>query len=957
MTLKKIIFALFLTVGLAALTVGSTFAQESSTPIAGQQAEKIRFSFDDMPWMDAIRFFAEEANLDLQEVAEPPQGSFTYKTTRQLTIGEGLDLINARLFAQNFTLVRHDKMLVLLPSNQIPDVLIDLITPEQLFERGEFEVLKCEYDVTGLRLEELEVQIGPFVSPNYRDFFKVIPTANKMYVKDIGQNLRRVQELLNTLRQNARQVTRIYTLRHIDADSFVEIIRQFMNIPQGYNATDDETFKFAVQPLGDKIYLTGTSGRIEEFLRYAEMVDAPEEELDEFSVEKPYFNTYPVLTDAEVAFRVLQTMLEGKDVRMEQDPETGSIVLLGRVAEHKLVMDTISELNKSAPGFAVIDVQYASAADIVTQIDSLMGNSLLDDGPKKGPNMIADTIKNQISVSGTPQEVEKVKYMISQFDVADSFNSGPRTTVRFVPVDDFSKDDVMNFAKQVFGTTGRTNSLEVVMPEVRELEGNLRINRPRSQMLPPVNSDRDRNNRDDDLQPDQSQYLPQKYLPEDQEEIERLANAQFVSFGEDNEPKQDSSQEMQESSDEKGQQNRSTDYQAPPEVDSIPGAPIRMRSVQDGILIESDDLDALDDLENLLRRQSTTEGSVQTPKVFPIVHRKVDQVQAFLEDWLGISDGGGGGGGGIGGMMGNMVGNALGGAAGDILGNVLGGGGAGTGGAGAVELEGDVSFSIDVTHNLLFVAGATSRDLEYIVDVINILDQPVAPQEIDTVGQTNIVYVYNRPVVEVFDLVKVQLKDIVITQDSAGGGQQQNAQQQMQQQMARAIQQMTGGRGGRGGSSDPEAEFPKAVIGVDEYQSAIVVTGPEHVYLKVMEAVTKLDVESAPRDKAIINVKELGADAESIANLMKAIYPDLEIEAAGSAEGGGGATASQTPSRTPTAASSANDQRAAFMQAMQRAAAARAAGANRGGGNRGGGNRGGGGERGGGGGRGGRGGR
>ena len=158
--------------------------------------------------------------------------------------------------------------------------------------------------------------------------------------------------------------------------------------------------------------------------------------------------------------------------------------------------------------------------------------------------------------------------------------------------------------------------------------------------------------------------------------------------------------------------------------------------------------------------------------------------------------------------------------------------------------------------------------------------------------------------------------------------------------------QLTGGgrQGGNRGSANPEQEKPYATIGVDTASNLLLVTGPEHIYLRVKKLVEKIDRE------IITETKTVGVDG--IPNLelieyLKLLYGDmiittdeLEEGTTPAAAGGGGARATGGASRATPAAPNAAALQNIIRQAQGGRGGGRGGGGNRRGGG-GGGNRGG----------------
>jgi type II secretory pathway component GspD/PulD (secretin) len=325
-------------------------------------------------------------------------------------------------------------------------------------------------------------------------------------------------------------------------------------------------------------------------------------------------------------------------------------------------------------------------------------------------------------------------------------------------------------------------------------------------------------------------------------------------------------------------------YRPPPPLKSVDGAPIIIRVTEEGtVVLQSDDLDALDDLEDFIADRLDATGAQQAPTFFYLDHRKAAEAKSLLDSILGLSDSSGGGGGGLGGLLGNALQNAVGETAGDALGGLLGGGMSSSGSSTTgIELEGDVTIGVDIRLNSVFVIGATSTDMRIISDIIDYIDQPGPPHDLDLLGITRSIPILYRDATELRDIIQQQLSDYFSPKSSAGGGggnnnDQANAQAQMQQQMARAIQQLAGGQRNNRGSNNPDAEKPVATLGVDEQTNSLLVTGPEFIYLHVLRTVEQLDNKSL-NEKAMEAIGTRGVvDTGAILQMLREVYGSDKI--------------------------------------------------------------------------------
>jgi len=155
--------------------------------LARAEGGKLKFQFRDQKWDDVLQWFARQDNLTLVMDRVPP-GSFTYGDTRSYSAAEAIDLLNSVLATRGFTLVRRERMLLLLElSNAIPIELLPRVTLEQLPARGRFELVSVMFPLGTRPVESVMQEVRPYLGtfgravalPQSRQLL-VIETAGKM---------------------------------------------------------------------------------------------------------------------------------------------------------------------------------------------------------------------------------------------------------------------------------------------------------------------------------------------------------------------------------------------------------------------------------------------------------------------------------------------------------------------------------------------------------------------------------------------------------------------------------------------------------------------------------------------------------------------------------------------------------------------------------------------------------
>lgn len=852
---------------------------------------KLRFSFENAQWQPVINWFADECGFSFQPTDDYPEGSFTYHDDEEYTVLEALDQLNHALSLRGYTLVRNRKMLVLRSDRRPPpDELIEDVTPEQLKDRGKYEIMRCIYDLSDLEGSEIDREVEKVVSSRNRDSVVYVPSAKKLFVRDIGERLRVVKQMLDEarrLRMEANTEVDTYEMQNVVFIELMGIVRPMLGNMverEGNYAMEDGSLTVVQAPGTRLLYLKGTPKRIEEFKKVAAKVDVPVKTDPNKTFEKPFLRTYPVPNDPTLVFQILNTVLEGRDVKLDQDQATGAVVLLGRKEDHDMAAMTIDEVVGQANNFARFELKNRTGDEVVEMLQKLFRQDP-DEPSANGPIFIIDSVSDNLIVKASPQEITFIRKVIEEFDVSTgTTSSGVRANTRLIPSTDLEGERILSEFETIWPTSGRRNRINVVSP------GERTINSGRRRGLPTYPPAGDRQDPKTNQLPGE-EAAPKPASPEGSGKADANQSGQVglpVFFVSAPLARQESEAKQEADDSEKKSKSQAPDYVPPQQQPSVPNAPVTIEWTPSGIVISSDDLDALDDAEQLIRELLTENSEPQVPQVFQIKYRRADEVKTLLETVLGISSGGGGGGGGMGGipgMIGNMASNMIGGAGGDILGGLLGGGGsAGSSESTTLELEGTVTFVEDIRLNVLYVMGATEYDLELISELVDFIDQPEAPHAPDILGPTWLIKVKYRDPEELKALVEKQFASLLTGGGGGGAGggdpaaQAAQQQAQMMQQMQRAMQQALGGggRGGRGGGQDAEEMKPKAVLGVDKEKSYLLVTGPKYIYEQINNLVLELDVKESPNDdndrKMIAG--EGSMNANDLAQMLKAMYPD-----------------------------------------------------------------------------------
>jgi len=896
----------------------STLWAQEAAPFDGESVpgRVIEFGFKNADWEDVIDWFADQAGLSLGEVKSYPEGTFTLEDQKKYTPFEALDQLNFALGLQQppYTIIRRNNELILIETTaDIPDVMVPKVTAEELDERGNFEVVTCKFHLGILDINEVEADLRALVPTKYAKYTQVLPASNVFSARAPGEDLKNIRQTIESLTRAKKLTYKIYNLKHYDPEQFLMAARGPLNINPENNSRDDKTLSISVDPSSGRLFVHATPSAHEAFTEVVELLDvAPTE--SGVGPERVYIKSYAITTDPEMARKVVETQLDGTTATIGQNEITGAIVLRGTEAQHKIADEVIKTIQGESGSTKIVELQNASATSILEAINELLNISGMPSENSNAPRLLANPSQNYIVIHGTPQQIHNVSEMIAQLDQAQGRDPNRiRTNARIVELKPDKRDELLESLPDRWPSKGRKNSLRIIMPDEKVQE---KLKNGRKTIIPKDAST--------------SVKIPQRST------VRTVAYQQIVD-----------SAEASSESDSVGSR-----YVPPPEVTSIPGADLTIKATPFGVLLESDDLDALDDLEDIFRALAEDDGIDQGLTIFYLKFRKAAFVKAELEQMFGLSSGSSGGDGG-GGIMGGIVDNMAGEGTGDLLGGLLGGGSMSSSG-GAIELSGDVMIGQSVPLNLLYVSGATSTDLDYIQDAIDLFDQASPPHKPELIGQSYSIPILHRSPQGVLDQVNMLMADY-ISGGPAGEGEKNGGGEAGINQMAKMMRGMAGGGGGGNQNTAATEEAPKVRIGLDEETGQLLVVGPEFIYLEILKFVESIDRPelSAPKSYEVLPAEYFSAGALEIIRMTfgPKILEERGDQAEYDANQQPGNGANGKPDQGATGESADSKQRQAGLEMLRNLSRQRGGnGANGGGGQRGGGggNRGGGGQRGGG---------
>ncbi|MDC0574327.1 hypothetical protein OAO39_00190 [Pirellulaceae bacterium] len=838
---------------------------KSQTMLNAEGEIEIRFAFTFTPWQDVITWFAELNELSLQ-MDGPPPGTLNYSDPRFYTPAQAMDVMNGMLLTRGYTLVRRNQLLTVVNlENPIPEVLIQYVPVSELDARGEYELVKTLFQLVKMTPEEATSNLEKLIGPQGKLF--VFPAAKQVLVQETAGRLRTIRDVIESVEKPradlAGKVVEI-KLEFAPAEDILAVARTMLGM--GEDDFSTEGLNFAVDTLGTRIFATGDQETLDVLQDLVERLD-----IDPLAgvegtepLEQPQLQTHPIsVADPDTTFQVLQTMLAGlPDIRLAMDPNTNKIIAFARPAEQARIQATIRELEGDVPVFEVISLKSLDTEMALVMIANMFGTQVAEGetAPTTGPKVTADPVTMKLFIRATESELALIRGMI---DRLESENTTPQEgNIRILP---YTGDRAVEAVERAERFWQGNNRIRVVTPETRT---------------------------DSTIEQRQTNPKPEPPSPPQTTPEETKIRAQTLKKTASSLPPDLTSFVTTQ-----------LEQQDPgPKTNAFPGLSgdeIRVEVTSDGIIIYSNDLQALDAFEAIVRRLTppNSMASDRQITIFYLKYSKVDVAKSLLQQ---IMSGGEDDSMGLGSLVSDATTSMMG---GGLMGMLLGGGGmmGGETDGSSFSASGTVSIVANQRLNALIVQ-ANDEDLQMVDDLLKVIDREGSETEIETAGKPRLIPLTYTTASE----ISAVLKEVYagrITSASSGGQQQQRGGQEdmMRQMMQRMAGGGRGGSGAGGGSNEVKGEPAKMTIGVDATSNSLIIAAPEPMFQEVHELVMALD-QAGTQTQEAIEVRTLHlANPDVVNTALRAILGE-NVSTAGST---GGSTTPRSSSSSP-APSAAN---------------------------------------------------
>ncbi len=840
----------------ASSTVKGNPKANKDTALKRTEDGKLLFNFQFQPWKDVLDWYAQQADLSLVLVDVPPAGTFNYQDNEPHTISEAFDIFNKILQTRDYTLIRNGRMLMVLSTKEgVPANLVPTVAVEDLPNHAKTEVVKVILPVSRLTPEDAASVVNSQVSSSVGKVVVMAPAKQLLVTETAGQLLT-IKKVLDQAENpqiggfSDLQVE-VYPITSADPDSVLQVMQTLLaGQPDVRLKTDPKTgYLIALAHPSQHRTIRATLDQLQRDGRKVDVIQlrsmdpqvAVQMIKQMFGGEKdesgssPKVDAEPTLrrllvrgTDAQVAqIKAMVAKMEGPESEITGISDRGNIRIIplsGRQSRSAL-----EQLEQLWPATHQNSIRVVTPSGGYPEIRSGGASSI---SIPQGPGIIDERRPSQVPTSEERTPSSSLQHApLPQRDSAPAAKAGPVS-----PSGVQSRDSIKTRAPAIDNSTrsmpsNRSNDGSNSMGQltIERLGGPLQIDvvepldalvvrgNPRNvaRVVGPSNAQPHRAQKSATAAPDKS---TQAVAASRFQLVSQTSDAADQPSTNDQTPTTTQPAETQSKT--AAPNELKTDHAAPNRVDlkaaatesdensnvakekskdadkaSIPGAPIVVVIGASGIMIASEDKDALNEFEKLLATLTSKQIVGQREyTVFYLKHSKAATAAVLLQQIFGggtVSSGGNGS------LVGDIAQQAIGGFGGGFLGGILGGGnqndsivpaGVVTGARGT---GGPVDIIPDSRLNALFVQ-ASPADVDTIDQLLHVLDQPDSPEDVALVPKPRLIYVNNTTADAVADVVKQVYSNRL--EGAAGQNQPFNPAIMFQQALR-------GGRGGRGGDN------------------------------------------------------------------------------------------------------------------------------------------------------------
>jgi type II secretory pathway component GspD/PulD (secretin) len=420
-----------------------------TSPKTADTEGPLRFAFEGARWREVIKWLADESDLALH-IGDLPTGSFTYTDPNSFTHQQAMDRVNLFLLPLGFTLVRSGNLLSVLDlgdprSVRQLDALAKLVSIKQLEQLEDHDVVKCIFPLGKLKAEEAVEELSAL---NLMVAPAVFTRTNQLMITDTAGKLRNVKAILDAFEPATLDngtIVQTFTLKHAHAEDILVVARPHLGLATGEMIGID--ISLSADLLGKNIFATGIEDKVKLIEGLILAMDKPQES---FSTNgKSELRSHHVEGgNVELVYNVLLTLLADKEIRLSMDETASSIVAMATPNIHAEIAETVAQLQAAEAEFEVIPLRNVDPHFAVSLLEEMLDlpDAFTDPDTIDAdtPKIDADPGNMRLFVRAKRHQIEQIKKIVAGLDVSTGAGSG--TKIRILPLKGRQAEQILETA-------------------------------------------------------------------------------------------------------------------------------------------------------------------------------------------------------------------------------------------------------------------------------------------------------------------------------------------------------------------------------------------------------------------------------------------------------------------------------------------------------------------------------
>jgi type II secretory pathway component GspD/PulD (secretin) len=853
---------------------------------------RVAFSFKGQDWEDVLEWLADISGASLQ-MEEVPPGFLNLTSRGRYTVKQVQDLFNAALNNKGYTLLRNGDILQVVKLEKLDKSLVPRVEPDELEQYGAYEFVKCFFDLDSLLADNTAEEIKPMLSPHGK--ITALKTTNRLDIVETAGNLRRIRDFFaeeqsdrgkeNVLREFKLKFVRatdVYETLHtilglkkvgpsvaLTPDQIQQMQQQFMQAAQqaaqgqgkpGGQGPGKEVY-LAINKSENSILANAPPDKMTIIEQAVKAMDIAKNKSESLLSNLPRLRSYKLSNvDPASLVKVLEDLGNlDPQTRLEVDNRSRSIIAFATPIDHVTIQAMVDKIDGTGRKFEVIQLYVLDAENVAGSIEFLMRGpddknrsrynpfyfefGMSSRGQDRDPadqlQVEADSERNRLLIRATDSEMKEIRQLLAKLGELPDDDRG-RQTMRVVPM---SPGDMQSLIERIQDTwpSVAPNPLKIA-PVDTPANGTPANGTDDEKPQPPPR----RRTESRTLDSSRSELIDS--ATESSRALSAVSRKSTIAVAQVGDPSADLEFEIDSQVPfRKNRADEADDAQPPQRAPTRsgaqpPAAPIAVSPGPHGLVISSQDTEALDQLERMITELTPTQRI--SSKLFYLKNSFCKDVADVLKDIFKEGDS----------VKPNPFSDEL------YYYYRYGSGGRDSAKERSrLSKRKPLKFIPEPVTNTLLVIGADSSQLADIERLIKIYDEGIRPDS-NSVRITRQIGFHYTTAREVSEVIKDVFRDLLSPNDKAmaKAGQQQQAEQ------AKAMYSTTYIFGDDADRDNARKFKGLLSMGVDDRSNTLTVSAPKDLMTIITDIAEELD-KAAGESRGVISVLKTGSTLDPAA--------------------------------------------------------------------------------------------